>query len=175
MFWLWATVCVDVVIRCIQADTWHDSVTFTAAVTAVCRWLTRTRSAFRLIFHLSLNRKTDVLQPCTLGNKAAGNVCITYSQLTKFRMKYASDRCLTIKFQKPIMGYRQISFMQGRLTSLGELIKLLVRSTGKMPWLYFSLRQLSGCPLKHWPLYRVRAPMWLILLGIYWHARHFYQ
>lgn len=34
-------------------------------------------------------------------------------------MKYVSDRCLTIKFQKPIMGYRQISFMQGRLTSWG--------------------------------------------------------
>lgn len=34
-------------------------------------------------------------------------------------MKYASDRCLAIKFRKPIMGYRQISFMRGRLTSLG--------------------------------------------------------
>lgn len=40
--------------------------------------LTRTRFAFRLIFHLSLNRKTDVLQPCTLGNKPV----VMYALLT---------------------------------------------------------------------------------------------
>ena len=34
-------------------------------------------------------------------------------------MKYASDRCPTIKFHERIMEYRQISFEQGRLTSLG--------------------------------------------------------
>lgn len=40
--------------------------------------LTRTRFAFRLIFHLSLNRKTDVLQQCTLGNK----LVVMYALLT---------------------------------------------------------------------------------------------
>lgn len=83
---LWTRACFGSELQCVlmswsdvsKADTWHDSVTFTAAVTAVCQWLTHTRSAFRLIFHLSLNRKTDVLQPCTLGNK----LVVMYALLT---------------------------------------------------------------------------------------------